>query len=172
MCIRDRNYKIVVYLTGFDGNNASYITDGTSTYYWDPKAFSKDLTLTTQSTYETGTTATKANVAVFGSEDAPLTASTVTLNFGLAPGATGGGGIGGFQIIEVPAPDNPLAPLQLTLVRNGENYDLSWNSREGMIYDLLSSSELSELPPTNWNVHLEALTITAVSLPPEREPIS
>ena len=28
-----------------------------------------------------------------------------------------------------------------------------------MIYDLLSSSELSELPPTNWNVHLEALTI-------------
>ncbi len=153
------NYKIVVYLTGFDGNNASYITDGTSTYYWDPKAFSKDLTLTTQSTYETGTTATKANVAVFGSEDAPLTASTVTLNFGLAPGATGGGGIGGFQIIEVPAPDNPLAPLQLTLVRNGENYDLSWNSREGMIYDLLSSSELSELPPTNWNVHLEAFTI-------------
>lgn len=150
------NYKVVVYLTGFDGNNASYITDGTSTYYWDPKAFSKDLTLTTQATYETGTTATKANIAIFGSDEAPLTSSSITLNFGLAPGASGGGGIGGFQIIEIPTSDEPL---ELTLVRNGDNYDLSWNSRTGMVYDLLSSAELSNLPASNWNPHLEPLTV-------------
>ena len=150
------SYKVVVYLTGFDGNNASYITDGTSTYYWDPKAFSKDLTLTTQATYETGTTATKANIAIFGSDEAPLTSSSITLNFGLAPGASGGGGIGGFQIIEIPTSDEPL---ELTLVRNGDNYDLSWNSRTGMVYDLLSSADLSNSPTSNWNPHLEPLTV-------------
>ncbi|MBB22866.1 MAG: hypothetical protein CMN04_08300 [Roseibacillus sp.] len=150
------NYKVVVYLTGFDGNNASYITDGTSTYYWDPKAFSKDLTLTTQATYETGTTATKANIAIFGSDEAPLTSSSITLNFGLAPGASGGGGIGGFQIIEIPTSDELL---ELTLVGNGDNYDLSWNSRTGMVYDLLSSADLSNLPTSNWNPHLEPLTV-------------
>lgn len=150
------SYKVVVYLTGFDGNNASYITDGTSTYYWDPKAFSKDLTLTTQATYETGTTAAKANIAIFGSDEAPLTSSSITLNFGLAPGASGGGGIGGFQIIEIPTSDKPL---ELTLVRNGDNYDLSWNSRTGMVYDLLSSADLSNSPTSNWNPHLEPLTV-------------
>lgn len=150
------SYKVVVYLTGFDGNNASYITDGTSTYYWDPKAFSKDLTLTTQATYETGTTAAKANIAIFGSDEAPLTSSSITLNFGLAPGASGGGGIGGFQIIEIPTSDEPL---ELTLVRNGDNYDLSWNSRTGMVYDLLSSADLSNSPTSNWNPHLEPLTV-------------
>ena len=150
------SYKVVVYLTGFNGNNASYITDGTSTYYWDPKAFSKDLTLTTQSTYEAVTTATKANIAVFGSEEAPLTNPSITFNFGLAPGASGGGGIGGFQIIEIVTSDEPLG---LTIARNGDNYDISWNSRSGKTYDLLSSAELSDLPSSNWNLHLEPFTV-------------
>ncbi|MBT4797837.1 MAG: hypothetical protein HON81_05915, partial [Verrucomicrobia bacterium] len=27
------NYKIIVYLTGFNGNNASFVSDGNSTFY-------------------------------------------------------------------------------------------------------------------------------------------
>ncbi len=48
------NYKVIVYLTGFNGNNASLVSDGNSTYYWDPKAFSSILTETIQTTYEEG----------------------------------------------------------------------------------------------------------------------
>ena len=145
-------YKVIVYLTGYDGNNASYITDGATTYYWDPKAFSTILTRTTQSAHEPGTPATKANIAVFGSDENPLTDSSITFNFGLAPGASGGGGIGGFQVIEVPD------PIELTIDRNGANYDLSWNSKVGRVYDLLSSADLSDLPTTGWDIHLAPLT--------------
>ncbi len=149
-------YKVIVYLTGYDANNASYITDGATTYYWDPKAFSAALAPTTQSAHEAGTPATKANIAVFGSDENPLTDSSITFNFGLAPGASGGGGIGGFQIIEVPVIDDAI---QLTIARNGANYDLSWNSRVGRVYDLLSSADLSDLPTTGWDIHLAPLTI-------------
>lgn len=149
-------YKVIVYLTGYDANNASYITDGATTYYWDPKAFSAALAPTTQSAHEAGTSATKANIAVFGSDENPLTDSSITFNFGLAPGASGGGGIGGFQIIEVPVIDDAI---QLTIARNGANYDLSWNSRVGRVYDLLSSADLSDLPTTGWDIHLAPLTI-------------
>ena len=149
------SYKVVVYLTGFNGNNASYITDGTTTYYWDPKAFSTILTQTNQAAYEAGTTATKANIAVFGSDEDPLTSASITFNFGLAPGASGGGGIGGFQVIEVPVIEDAI---QLTVDRNGDNYDLSWNSRSGRVYDLLSSTDLSDLPTTGWDIHLDPLT--------------
>lgn len=55
------NYKVIVYLTGFNGNNASLVSDGNSTYYWDPKAFSSILTETLQTTYEEGTDAVKSN---------------------------------------------------------------------------------------------------------------
>ena len=51
------NYKLIVYLTGFNNNNASFVSDGTTTYYWDPKAYSKVLSQTTQTDYEEGTTA-------------------------------------------------------------------------------------------------------------------
>ena len=151
-----QNYKIVVYLTGYDGNNASYISDGTTTYYWDPKAFSKILNQTTQTSYEQGTTAIKANIAIFGTDEVPLTSPSVTFNFGLAPGASGGGGIGGYQIIEVPAPPKGNE-INLTVARNGANYDFVWTSSPGKVYDLLSAANLGADPASEWDPHLAPL---------------
>ena len=95
------NYKLIVYLTGFNNNNASFVSDGTTTYYWDPKAYSKVLSQTTQTDYEEGTTAEKHNYAIFGSEESPLTSESITISYGLAPGQSSGGGIGGFQLVNL-----------------------------------------------------------------------
>ena len=61
-------------------------------------------------TYEEGTDAVKSNYAVFGSDTPPLTESSITISFGLAPGASGGGGIGGFQIVSLPDPPTIMKP--------------------------------------------------------------
>jgi hypothetical protein len=145
------NYKVIVYLTGFNGNNASLVSDGNSTYYWDPKAFSSILTETLQTTYEEGTDAVKSNYAVFGSDTAPLTESSITISFGLAPGASGGGGIGGFQIVSLPDPPTMMKP-EVKVV----SYDpisslrsLTWSSDPGQVYAVKASTNLS-----NWEIEV------------------
>ena len=145
------NYKVIVYLTGFNGNNASLVSDGNSTYYWDPKAFSSILTETIQITYEEGTDAVKSNYAVFGSDTAPLTDSSITISFGLAPGASGGGGIGGFQIVSLPDPPTTVKPVVKVV-----SYDsisslliLTWSSDPGQTYAIKASTDLS-----NWELEV------------------
>lgn len=141
------NYKIIVYLTGFNGNNASFISDGNSTFYWDPKAFSSILTETLQTTYEEGTDAVKSNYAVFGSGAAPLTDTSITISFGLAPGASGGGGIGGFQIVSLPDPPMTVKPEVKAVSFDSVSslLSLTWSSDPGQTYAVKASTDLS-----NW----------------------
>ena len=145
------NYKIIVYLTGFNGNNASFVSDGNSTFYWDPKAFSSILTETLQTTYEEGTDAVKSNYAVFGSDAAPLTDTSITISFGLAPGASGGGGIGGFQIVSLPDPPPTVKPevKEVSFDSVSSLLSLTWSSDPGQTYAVKASTDLS-----NWGLEL------------------
>ena len=145
------NYKIIVYLTGFNGNNASFVSDGNSTFYWDPKAFSSILTETLQTTYEEGTDAVKSNYAVFGSVAAPLTDTSITISFGLAPGASGGGGIGGFQIVSLPDPPPTVKPevKEVSFDSVSSLLSLTWSSDPGQTYAVKASTDLS-----NWGLEL------------------
>ena len=145
------NYKIIVYLTGFNGNNASFVSDGNSTFYWDPKAFSSILTETLQTTYEEGTDAVKSNYAVFGSDAAPLTDTSITISFGLAPGASGGGGIGGFQIVSLPDPPTTVKPevKEVSFDSVSSLLSLTWSSDPGQTYAVKASTDLS-----NWGLEL------------------
>ena len=145
------NYKIIVYLTGFNGNNASFVSDGNSTFYWDPKAFSSILTETLQTTYEEGTDAVKSNYAVFGSVAAPLTDTSITISFGLAPGASGGGGIGGFQIVSLPDPPTTVKPevKEVSFDSVSSLLSLTWSSDPGQTYAVKASTDLS-----NWGLEL------------------
>ena len=145
------NYKLIVYLTGFNGNNASFISDGNSTFYWDPKAFSSILTETLQTTYEEGTDAVKSNYAVFGSGAAPLTDTSITISFGLAPGASGGGGIGGFQIVSLPDPPTTVKPevKEVSFDSVSSLLSLTWSSDPGQTYAVKASTDLS-----NWGLEL------------------
>ena len=145
------NYKIIVYLTGFNGNNASFVSDGNSTFYWDPKAFSSILTETLQTTYEEGTDAVKSNYAVFGSGAAPLTDTSITISFGLAPGASGGGGIGGFQIVSLPDPPTTVKPevKEVSFDSVSSLLSLTWSSDPGQTYAVKASTDLS-----NWGLEL------------------
>ena len=145
------NYKIIVYLTGFNGNNASFVSDGNSTFYWDPKAFSSILTETLQTTYEEGTDAVKSNYAVFGSVAAPLTDTSIKISFGLAPGASGGGGIGGFQIVSLPDPPTTVKPevKEVSFDSVSSLLSLTWSSDPGQTYAVKASTDLS-----NWGLEL------------------
>lgn len=145
------NYKIIVYLTGFNGNNASFVSDGNSTFYWDPKAFSSILTETLQTTYEEGTDAVKSNYAVFGSDAAPLTDTSITISFGLAPGASGGGGIGGFQIVSFPDPPTTVKPevKEVSFDSVSSLLSLTWSSDPGQTYAVKASTDLS-----NWGLEV------------------
>jgi hypothetical protein len=145
------NYKIIVYLTGFNGNNASFVSDGNSTFYWDPKAFSSILTETLQTTYEEGTDAVKSNYAVFGSDAAPLTDTSITISFGLAPGASGGGGIGGFQIVSLPDPPPTVKPevKEVSFDSVSSLLSLTWSSDPGQTYAVKASTDLS-----NWGLEV------------------
>jgi hypothetical protein len=145
------NYKIIVYLTGFNGNNASFVSDGNSTFYWDPKAFSSILTETLQTTYEEGTDAVKSNYAVFGSVAAPLTDTSITISFGLAPGASGGGGIGGCQIVSLPDPPTTVKPevKEVSFDSVSSLLSLTWSSDPGQTYAVKASTDLS-----NWGLEL------------------
>jgi len=145
------NYKIIVYLTGFNGNNASFVSDGNSTFYWDPKAFSSILTETLQTTYEEGTDAVKSNYAVFGSVAAPLTDTSITISFGLAPGASGGGGIGGFQIVSLPDPPPTVKPevKEVSFDSVSSLLSLTWSSDPGQTYAVKASTDLS-----NWGLEV------------------
>lgn len=101
-------YFAIVYLTGFNANDGASITDGTTTYYYQPVDFtagSWDGTLVqTTTTSDLGSgNAPVAQYAVFGSEQAPLTADSVTFTLNALYG--GGAGIGGAQLVSaVPEP--------------------------------------------------------------------
>ncbi len=96
-------YKVIVYLTGFANNPGSQVSDGITTYYWDtPDPGDATLVETTDTDPNDGYDV--ATYAIFGSDEAPLTGSDYTLNFGLhlaGTGVSGGGGVGGFQLVEV-----------------------------------------------------------------------
>ena len=55
-----------------------------------------------------------------------------------------------YAVTGQPEPVPPVIPLFIT--RNGANYDFSWLSQNGKVYDLLSSTNLSTAPAT-WAVY-------------------
>jgi lysophospholipase L1-like esterase len=55
-----------------------------------------------------------------------------------------------YAVTGQPEPVPPVIPLVIT--RNGANYDFSWPSQNGKVYDLLSSTNLSTAPAT-WAVY-------------------
>lgn len=55
-----------------------------------------------------------------------------------------------FAVIGQPEPSSQ--PIRLSISRNGANYDFSWPSLNGKVYDLLSSTDLSTAPAT-WAVY-------------------
>lgn len=105
------NFKVVTYLTGYNGTNTqASISDGTTTYWWRPKPFAAALSQTTDTDPNDGIA--QGNYAIFGSEQNPLTGNSVTLQALLGESATAGAGIGGFQIVEVvPEPSTGLLSL-------------------------------------------------------------
>ena len=72
----------------------------------------------------------------------------------LGPGGTGNWfGFNGLEVT-IPEPATPTAPLELVIapnVGNPGNYDFSWNSKAGKVYDLVSSTALGSAPET-WEV--------------------
>jgi len=48
---------------------------------------------------------------------------------------------------------NVITPIVLTIVPNGANFDFSWDSKDGKLYDLVSSTDLMTAPETwpAWN---------------------
>lgn len=103
-------YKIIVYLTGFNGNTGASISDGTTTYFFQtigsPSA-PVTLVRTTDTTDNGAGTAPEAQYAVFGSDVAPLTANSITLTLDTLYG--GGSGLGGVQIVSaIPEPGSLL----------------------------------------------------------------
>jgi hypothetical protein len=105
------NFKVISYLTGYNGTNTqASISDGTTTYWWRPKPFAAALSQTTDMDSNDGIA--QANYAIFGTEQNPLTGNSVTLQALLGESATAGAGIGGFQIVEVvPEPSTGLLSL-------------------------------------------------------------
>ncbi|MBL6922713.1 MAG: PEP-CTERM sorting domain-containing protein [Akkermansiaceae bacterium] len=105
------NFKVVTYLTGYNGTNTqASISDGTTTYWWRPKPFAAALSQTSDTDPNDGIA--QGNYAIFGSEQNPLTGNSVTLQALLGESATAGAGIGGFQIVEVvPEPSTGLLSL-------------------------------------------------------------
>ena len=55
-----------------------------------------------------------------------------------------------FAVTGQPEPVPP--PIPLSVSRNGANYDFTWQSQKGKLYDLLSSTNLSTAP-ANWTVY-------------------
>lgn len=144
------NYKVVVYLTGYNATNTqASISDGTTTYWWRPQPFGPSLNQTTDTDASDGID--QASYAVFGTDENPLTGSSFTLQALLGSSATAGAGIGGFQIVEIPVVNNPPAPT-LNISRNGLNYDFQWDSSFGKVYDLVSAPDLSQSVST-WEVY-------------------
>jgi hypothetical protein len=104
-------YFAVVYLSGFNLNDGASITDGTSTFYYQPVNFAVDtwdgtLVQTTTTTDLGSANAPVAHYAVFGSPASPLSADSVTFTLDTLYG--GGSGLGGVQIVAVPEPSTGM----------------------------------------------------------------
>ena len=102
-----QGYKAIVYLTGTSACNAASVTDGTTTYYyktlWTSASFDGTLTETTDTTYDgTAPSVPVAQYAVFGSEAAPLTADSITIEVDALLNSAAA--IGGVQIVAIPEP--------------------------------------------------------------------
>jgi hypothetical protein len=93
-------YKIIVYLTGFNGNTEAAVDDGSTTYYFQT-ANPANATLVQTTDTNSGDGYDVANYAVFEG----LTADSVTISLSGIVG--GGGAIGGFQVTGTPAPPAP-----------------------------------------------------------------
>lgn len=121
-------YFAIVYLTGFDANEGASITDGTTTYYYQPVDFRVDtwdgtLVQTTTTTDLGSGNAPVAQYAVFGSDQAPLTSDSITFTIDTLYG--GGSGIGGAQLVASSVPEpvafgvgGTLVPLALLFWRS------------------------------------------------------
>jgi hypothetical protein len=104
-------YYTIIYLSGFDGNNGASISDGTTTFYYQPVDFTVStwdgtLVQTTTTTDLGSGNAPVAQYAVFGSPSSPLTADSVTFTLDTLYG--GGSGLGGVQIVAVPEPSTGM----------------------------------------------------------------
>jgi hypothetical protein len=51
-------------------------------------------------------------------------------------------------------------PFALRITRNGANFDFEWNSQPGMLYDLLTSTDLA-IPIADWPIYDDGVTLHA-----------
>jgi hypothetical protein len=107
-------YFAVVYLSGFNLNDGASISDGTSTFYYQPVNFAAGtwdgtLVQTTTTTDLGSGNAPVAQYALFGSPSSPLTTDSVTFTLDTLYG--GGSGLGGVQIVGVPEPSVAMTLL-------------------------------------------------------------
>jgi alpha-galactosidase len=66
--------------------------------------------------------------------------------------------INGFSVTTIAAPPPPVFNLAITANASPGLYDFAWNSREGMVYDLLTSSDLAT-PTAGWPVYNDGVTL-------------
>ena len=80
-----------------------------------------------------------------------LTDTSITISFGLAPGASGGGGIGGFQIVSLPDPPTTVKPevKEVSFDSVSSLLSLTWSSDPGQTYAVKASTDLS-----NWGLEV------------------
>jgi arylsulfatase A-like enzyme len=93
-------YKAIVYVGGFLGNRGASISDGNSTFYYQtPASPTAPVTFvqTTRVTDGGEGTAPEAHYAIFGMDDSPLLADSITFTIDTLYG--GGSFIGGIQIM-------------------------------------------------------------------------
>lgn len=112
MTFADLNYNFpggyfaVVYLSGYNVNDGASISDGSSTYYFQPvdlrtETWDGTLVQTTTTTDLGAGNAPVAQYAVFGSRESPLASDSITFTLETLYG--GGSGIGGVQLVSAAA---------------------------------------------------------------------
>lgn len=77
------------------------------------------------------------------------------INFEIRTPANGTGIFDDFQISSF-SPDPP--PFNLTITPNGTNFDFSWDSQPGKIYDLLTSTDLAT-PIAGWPIYNDGVML-------------
>ena len=153
-------YIAVVYLTGFTGNDKASITDGSTTYYFQAMASPAAPISLVQTTDTLSADPTpEAQYAVFGSDEALLTADSISFTLTNRSGA--GVAIGGIQLYQISeetvVTNNyktllsiPTRDAVLQLNPTLQKLEFS-NLDAGLSYTVETSTDLGTDPSINWD---------------------
>ncbi|MDA0767576.1 MAG: choice-of-anchor J domain-containing protein [Verrucomicrobia bacterium] len=141
-------YDVYLYAARAGGAADASVSNGTTTYGMKiglstSSSFPADYALADTLSSEPSTTWDIGNYVLFEN----MSGDSFTITYArLGPNS----GVTGMQIVPVPEPD----PLQLWITATGANpgnYDFTWESLDGKLYDLVSSTDLST-PIGTWPV--------------------